>query len=172
MKSFSKAMVAGLLATVVLSVFMVMKSVMGIMPELDLPRMIAGMMGMPNEPAVGWAVHFMIGVLVYGVALALLDDHLPGESRVWHGVLIAVGGWLIMMVMLMILYPTLVASELVGTDLVQAIRPQVYAKGGDYTVEQLNAEERTALGEVSADIRILPLVPGKSTTAMIGKAAC
>ena len=58
------------------------------------------------------------------------------------------------------------------TRLVQAIRPQVYAKGGDYTVEQLNAEERTALGEVSADIRILPLVPGKSTTAMIGKAAC
>ena len=58
------------------------------------------------------------------------------------------------------------------TRLVQAIRPQVYAKGGDYTVEQLNAEERTALGEVGADIRILPLVPGKSTTAMIGKAAC
>ena len=58
------------------------------------------------------------------------------------------------------------------TRLVQAIRPQVYAKGGDYTVEQLNAEERTALGEVSADIRILPLVPGKSTTEMIGKFSC
>ena len=101
MKSFSKAMMAGLVATVVLSIVMVMKSVMGIMPELDLPRMIAGMMGMPNEPAVGWAVHFMIGVVGYGVALALLDNHLPGENRVWHGVLIAIGGWLIMMVMLM-----------------------------------------------------------------------
>ena len=58
------------------------------------------------------------------------------------------------------------------TELVHAIRPQVYAKGGDYTVEQLNAEERWALGEVGADIHILPLVPGKSTTAMIEKSAC
>ena len=58
------------------------------------------------------------------------------------------------------------------TDIVHALRPQVYAKGGDYTVEQLNAEERWALGEVGADIHILPLVPGKSTTAMLAKAAC
>ena len=58
------------------------------------------------------------------------------------------------------------------TELVHAIRPQIYAKGGDYTVEQLNAEERWALGEVGADIHILPLVPGKSTTAMIEKSAC
>jgi len=58
------------------------------------------------------------------------------------------------------------------TELVHAIRPHVYAKGGDYTVEQLNAEERWALGEVGADIHILPLVPGKSTTAMIAKSAC
>ena len=58
------------------------------------------------------------------------------------------------------------------TELVHAIRPQVYAKGGDYTVENLNAEERMALGEVGADIHILPLEPGKSTTAMLAKAAC
>ena len=58
------------------------------------------------------------------------------------------------------------------TELVHAIRPQVYAKGGDYTVENLNAEERIALGEVGADIHILPLEPGKSTTAMLAKAAC
>ena len=58
------------------------------------------------------------------------------------------------------------------TQLVHEVRPQVYAKGGDYTVDRLNAEERWALGEVGADIHILPLVPGKSTTAMIEKSAC
>ena len=31
------------------------------------------------------------------------------------------------------------------TGLIEEIRPQVYAKGGDYTVESLDAEERTAL---------------------------
>lgn len=55
------------------------------------------------------------------------------------------------------------------TELVRAIRPQVYAKGGDYTVDSLNPEERGALDEVGAEIRILPLVPGRSTTAIIEK---
>jgi len=97
-------MAAGLIATIVLSMLMVMKSamgVMGIMPQLNLPRMIAGMMGMPDAPAVGWAVHFFIGVVIYGAALAILDSLLPGESRTWHGVLLAIGGWLAMMLMLM-----------------------------------------------------------------------
>ena len=55
------------------------------------------------------------------------------------------------------------------TDLVAAIRPQAYAKGGDYTVESLNPEERAALQAAGSAIHILPLVPGKSTTAIIEK---
>ncbi len=55
------------------------------------------------------------------------------------------------------------------TDLVRAIRPHVYAKGGDYTIESLDAEERRALEEVGAQICILPLVPGKSTTGILEK---
>ena len=101
MKNFLKAMVAGLVATIVLSLLMVMKGAMGIMPQLDLPRMIAGMMGMPDAPMLGWAVHFFIGVVVYGAALALLDEHLPGDSKMGHGVLLATVGWLMMMVVLM-----------------------------------------------------------------------
>ena len=81
MKNFPKAMVAGLVATIVLSLLFVMKDAMGIMPQLDLPKMIAGMMGMPDAPMAGWAVHFFIGVVVYGAALALLDEHLPGDSK-------------------------------------------------------------------------------------------
>jgi len=55
------------------------------------------------------------------------------------------------------------------TDLVRAIRPHLYAKGGDYTVASLNPEERAALEEVGAEIRILPLVPGKSTTGTLAR---
>lgn len=101
MKNFPKAMVAGLVATIVLSLLFVMKDAMGIMPQLDLPRMIAGMMGMSDAPMAGWAVHFFIGVVVYGAALALLDEHLPGDSKIGHGVLLATAGWLMMMVVLM-----------------------------------------------------------------------
>lgn len=56
-----------------------------------------------------------------------------------------------------------------ATNIIQAIQPHVYAKGGDYTVDSLNAEERGALQAVGAEIRILPLVPGRSTTATIQK---
>lgn len=96
-----KGLIAGLAATVVLSALMVMKAMMGVMPELDLPKMLATMMGSPASPMVGWVVHFMIGIVGYGIAISLLDARLPGHSSTWHGVLIAVAGWLVMMVVLM-----------------------------------------------------------------------
>ena len=58
-----------------------------------------------------------------------------------------------------------------ATRLIEAIRPHVYAKGGDYTIDSLNPEERAALAEAGSAIRILPLVPGRSTTATLQRAA-
>jgi rfaE bifunctional protein nucleotidyltransferase chain/domain len=55
------------------------------------------------------------------------------------------------------------------TDVVSTIRPHIYAKGGDYTVESLDKSEVAALQAAGAEIRILPLVPGKSTTSTIAK---
>ena len=101
MRNIPKGLMAGLVATIVLTVLMVIKSMMGLMPELDLPKMIAGMMGAPDMPIIGWAVHFMIGIVLYGVAIALLDARLPGRSHVGHGVMLGLVGWLIMMIMLM-----------------------------------------------------------------------
>ena len=56
-----------------------------------------------------------------------------------------------------------------ATALLRAVRPHLYAKGGDYTPDSLDAEERAVLDEAGAEIRILPLVPGRSTTALLGK---
>lgn len=58
------------------------------------------------------------------------------------------------------------------TELLRIVRPQIYAKGGDYTPETLNAEERTTIEAVGAAIRILPLVPGRSTTNILAAAQC
>ena len=46
-------------------------------------------------------------------------------------------------------------------------KPNLYVKGGDYIVDNLDPSERDALKQVGAEIRILPLVPGRSTTAII-----
>lgn len=53
MSDIWKGLLAGLAATLVLSALMVMKTMMGVMPELDLPGMIAGMMGSPDTPMLG-----------------------------------------------------------------------------------------------------------------------
>ncbi len=55
------------------------------------------------------------------------------------------------------------------SELVRVIRPQIYAKGGDYTVSSLDPGERAALQAAGSEIRILPLVPGRSTTAILEK---
>jgi rfaE bifunctional protein nucleotidyltransferase chain/domain len=56
------------------------------------------------------------------------------------------------------------------TEVIRAVRPAVYAKGGDYTLETLDPEERASLEEVGAEIKLLPLVPGKSTTSLLERA--
>lgn len=57
------------------------------------------------------------------------------------------------------------------TKLIEQIKPHVYAKGGDYTIASLNPEERAALDFVGAEIEILALVPGRSTTKTLQRLA-
>ncbi len=101
MSRIGNGLLAGLAATVVLSALMMMKAAMGVMPALDLPLMMAGMMGSPNSPMVGWAMHAMIGVVGYGLAMAWLNERLPGGSATVRGMVIGFFGWLLMMVMVM-----------------------------------------------------------------------
>jgi rfaE bifunctional protein nucleotidyltransferase chain/domain len=58
------------------------------------------------------------------------------------------------------------------TEQFLALRPDIYVKGGDYTLETLNSEERTALQSVGADIRFIKFIDGFSTTDIINKITC
>ena len=48
-----------------------------------------------------------------------------------------------------------------------AIAPDVYVKGGDYTLDKLDPDERAALEKAGTRIVFKPFVPGFSTTALI-----
>jgi rfaE bifunctional protein nucleotidyltransferase chain/domain len=54
-----------------------------------------------------------------------------------------------------------------AVQFILAAQPAIYAKGGDYTSETLNAEERAALQEVGAEIRIIPFEKGYSTSLLL-----
>jgi hypothetical protein len=96
-----KGFAAGLVATLVLSALMVVKTMVGLMPQMSFPGLLAALMGAPGKLLVGWIVHFMIGVIAYGTAIAWIAKSGRGNSFIVQGVLIAVVGWLTMMAVLM-----------------------------------------------------------------------
>jgi len=58
-------------------------------------------------------------------------------------------------------------QEVRATKFLETIRPAIYAKGGDYQPETLDAEERAILEKVGAEIRIIPFEQGYSTSTLI-----
>ena len=62
-------------------------------------------------------------------------------------------------------------AERTATRFLAAAQPDIYIKGGDYTLETLNQEERRTVEQAGGRIVIIPFVPGKSTTALLKKIA-
>jgi D-glycero-beta-D-manno-heptose 1-phosphate adenylyltransferase len=60
-------------------------------------------------------------------------------------------------------------SEKAATRFLSFAQPDIYVKGGDYTLETLNQEERATVEKAGGKIVIIPFVPGKSTTALLQK---
>ena len=60
-------------------------------------------------------------------------------------------------------------SEKTATRFLALARPDIYVKGGDYTLETLDQDERRTVEQSGGAIVIIPMVPGKSTTALLEK---
>lgn len=57
-----------------------------------------------------------------------------------------------------------VFDELRATNFLKLAEPDVYVKGGDYTVDELPTEERAVVDALGGRIVVLAHVPGKSTS--------
>jgi rfaE bifunctional protein nucleotidyltransferase chain/domain len=62
-----------------------------------------------------------------------------------------------------------VFQERTATHFLTAAQPDIYVKGGDYTLETLNQDERRAVEAADGKILLVPFVPGKSTTGLLEK---
>lgn len=62
------------------------------------------------------------------------------------------------------IFPDVKASEFLRRS-----RPDVWIKGGDYTLEILVPEERQIVQSGGGEIVLIPVVPGKSTTRLVAK---
>ena len=55
-------------------------------------------------------------------------------------------------------------DELRATTFLKLAQPDVYIKGGDYAVEELPEEERQTIAKIGGYIKVLGLIPGKSSS--------
>jgi bifunctional ADP-heptose synthase (sugar kinase/adenylyltransferase) len=60
-------------------------------------------------------------------------------------------------------------AESTATRFLAAGQPDIYVKGGDYTLDTLNQEERRTVEQAGGKIVIIPFVPDRSTTALLKK---
>src|SRR4051812_22523788 len=58
-----------------------------------------------------------------------------------------------------------------ATRLLTEIQPDIYAKGGDYTIDTINQDERRLVESFGGRVVVLGGVPGKSTTGLLEKLA-
>jgi rfaE bifunctional protein nucleotidyltransferase chain/domain len=49
------------------------------------------------------------------------------------------------------------------------VQPDIYVKGGDYTIDSINQEERRLVEQMGGEVAVIAGVPGRSTTALLEK---
>jgi rfaE bifunctional protein nucleotidyltransferase chain/domain len=54
---------------------------------------------------------------------------------------------------------------------IRALKPDIYVKAGDYTLDKLDPDERAALQDTGAQIEFMPFLKGYSTTELIKRIA-
>jgi rfaE bifunctional protein nucleotidyltransferase chain/domain len=62
-----------------------------------------------------------------------------------------------------------VFPETRATRFLEAASPDIYVKGGDYTLDSLDAAEKRAVEQGGGRIVLLPMVPGKSTSGLLAQ---
>jgi hypothetical protein len=97
MNDVMKGMVAGGVATAVLSVVMLLISATGFEPQLELTRLLLIVLGEPAQYALGWVLHIALGSVVLGGLFAHIEPRLGADTHAKSGVLYGVIAWLVAM---------------------------------------------------------------------------
>jgi hypothetical protein len=96
--SLGRGLGAGLIATIVLSIFMIVMPAIGLLPGLNLVMVLSHALGAQSAVA-GWIAHYVVGVLLWGALFAWLDgkmffphwfNGLLFASVVWLGVMLVI----------------------------------------------------------------------------------
>lgn len=96
MNKYLAGFIAGFIATAVLSLLMMLKAQMGLMPQFNVVQDINLFFG-AEIVLVGWIVHFLLGTFIWGGLFVLLSSVLIGAYWI-RGICFGIIAWLLMMV--------------------------------------------------------------------------
>jgi len=87
MDRFGKGIVAGFIATLVLSLL------------LDPISILVGTVGVAS-PVIGWLTHLFVGTVIWGAIFAVVHDWMSGPSWL-RGIAFGIAAWLVVMLVVM-----------------------------------------------------------------------
>ena len=99
MSNSMKGMVAGLVATLVLSGLLLLKGTMNLVPELSIISLLMGLGSITLVQA--WMDHFIVGVVAWGLAFGAYDSLASRPAHWLKGIIFGVFAWVVMMVLFM-----------------------------------------------------------------------
>jgi hypothetical protein len=94
-----KGVIAGFVATLVLSVLMIFNSTIGLMPQIDIVRLLTTLGTLTTASA--WMDHFIVGAVVWGLLFAAVDATTTRPALWMKGIIFGVFAWVMMMVTFM-----------------------------------------------------------------------
>ncbi len=93
MSRVQKGVVAGFSATVAVSALELV-NILLLRWFAPFPSIISNTLGMGNNMAAGWVIHFIAGTLVLGPLFGILCPRLPTQTPETKGIVFAVGAWI------------------------------------------------------------------------------
>lgn len=95
MSRVQKGLVAGLAATIAVSIVELVNVTVGHW-AVSFPQLLSVTLQTPTTSFVGWIAHFVAGALVLGPLFAVLYPRLPTDTPESKGILFAVGAFIAM----------------------------------------------------------------------------
>jgi uncharacterized membrane protein YagU involved in acid resistance len=99
MSNSLRGMLAGLVATLVLSAILILKGQLGLWPELNIIRLLVSLGSIQTVAA--WMDHFIVGVVVWGLLYGALDSIWVSRAYWLKGLVLGLFAWFLMMVLFM-----------------------------------------------------------------------
>jgi len=92
-------MIAGLVATLVLSGLILINQQFGLLPQVNFVRWLTALGGLTVPSA--WMDHFIVGVVIWGLLFAIYDGAATRPAPWLKGIVFGAFAWLVMMVTFM-----------------------------------------------------------------------